>query len=591
MADKTKEGKAQATFDPFELGRQWIDMAAKAQTVMTELVARQPAAGGLSAEPLGDAPAAFGRLFSGLLSDPMALGHAQFSFWQRHADLWQRLLETEKEEAKPPLRDRRFRSEEWEKNLALKALMHSYLIGADWLRSLVDQDDLDPADRRKVAFFTEQLIDATAPTNFALTNPDVLKKTLESGGSNLVQGFSNFLDDLSSKAGHIRRADSEAFELGVNLAATKGSVVLRTDMMELIQYEPTTSTVREVPILLTAPWVNKYYLFDLQLKSSFIKWALDEGFTVFATSWVNPDASHADKDYQDYWLEGPMAAFAAIEKATGQPKVNLFGYCLGGTLTATGLAYLAARGDDRANTATMVATMTDFSDFGDFEVFLNEASVKALGSQFKDKGYVDSADLSRLFSLLRANDLIWSAAISSYLLADKAVASDLLYWFSDGIGMPARMLDTFMREILLDNALVQPGRLKVGGTPIDFRKITTPLFFVSLRDDHVAKWESTYRGAQHFEAPKRFVLGGSGHNAGTINPPSANKHGFWTNDAFPAEPAEWLAGAERHEGSWWTEWSAWLKERSGLDVPARQVAGGPLPILEAAPGSYARVRR
>jgi polyhydroxyalkanoate synthase subunit PhaC len=342
---------------------------------------------------------------------------------------------------------------------------------------------------------------------------------------------------------------------------------------------------------LVPPWVNKYYLFDLQQKTSLIRWAIDQGFTVFAISWVNPDVTHADKDFENYWLEGPLAALEPIEKATGQPKVNLLGYCLGGTLTATGLAYLAARGDSRAASGTMIATMTDFSEFGDFEVFVNDESVKTLRAELKQKGYVDQADLSRLFSLIRANDLIWSSAISSYLLAEDAVASDLLFWFSDGIGMPAKMLDTFLRDVMLDNALTKAGALTIGKTPIDLERIETPLCFISLKDDHVANWESTYRGALRFKAPKRFILGGSGHNAGTINPPAARKHGYWTNDGFPPNPKDWLAAAERHEGSWWTEWAELLKAQSGDTVRARQVVGGPVPVLEPAPGSYARMRR
>ncbi len=583
-----------AGLDPFEAGRQWLDIAEKAQKLMTKFVDRQLSGGTSEAFPLQSDPTAMSRIFASVLGDPARLGYAQFNFWQRHAELWQKLMKAEGDDGaeQPAAKDRRFRSEEWQRDVAFNTLMHSYLIGADWLRSLVsNRSDLSATDQKKIAFFAEQLIDATAPTNFALTNPDVVRKTLETGGANLLKGFSNFLEDLASEAGHVRRADQQAFELGVNIAATKGSVILRTDMMELIQYEPTTEKVRKIPLLLLPPWVNKYYLFDLQQKSSFIKWAVDQGFTVFAISWINPDERHAGKDFEDYWLEGPQAAFKAIDEATGQKKVNLFGYCLGGTLTAAGLAYLAELGDDRVGSATLVATMTDFSDFGDFEVFVNENTVGAPDGKLKGKGYVESAELSRLFSLLRANDLIWSSAISSYLLADKAVASDLLYWFSDGIGMPAKMLDTFQRQILLDNALAKPGRFKIGTTPLDIRKIRTPLCFVSLKDDHVANWEQTYRGATRFEAPKRFILGGSGHNAGTINPPVARKHGYWTNDAFPSEPGEWLEEAERHEGSWWTEWASWLGGHSGREVKARPVNEGPLPVLEAAPGSYARVRR
>ncbi|HMO29472.1 alpha/beta fold hydrolase [Enterovirga sp.] len=578
--------------DPVVLGRDWAELAGKAQRAATKLAGSPASAAILPMQMAQDISASFGRFYAGLLRDPRALAEANVDFWRGQAEAWSGALRPGGEGGeKPRPKDRRFRNSEWEANPALRGLLHSYLVGADWMRSLAGKGELAPEDRKKVTFFTEQLIDAMAPSNFAHLNPDVVKKTVETGGRNLIQGFSNFLDDVLAESGHVRRADQEAFELGVTIAATKGSVVLRTPMMELIQYEPTTEKVSEVPLLLISPWVNKYYLFDLQPKTSFIRWALEQGYTVFAVSWVNPDESHAGKDFEDYWLEGPQAAFAAIAEATGQDKVNLIGYCLGGTLTASGLAYMAAKGDERANSATMIATMTDFADAGDFEVFVSNENVKALRAQLADKGYLSDAELSTLFSLLRANDLIWSSAISSYLLADKAVPSDLLFWFSDGIGMPGKMLETFMSAIMLDNALAKPGRLKLAGTPLDLAKIETPLCFVSLKDDHVANWETTYRGALRFTAPKRFILGGSGHNAGTINPPAAQKHGYWTNAAFPPTAAEWLAGAERHEGSWWSEWSRWLKERSGEQVPARPVAGGPLPVLEAAPGSYARIRR
>ena len=281
----------------------------------------------------------------------------------------------------------------------------------------------------------------------------------------------------------------------------------------------------------------------------------------------------------------------AIEKITGERSSHIVSYCLGGTLTVSGLSHLTAIGEaDRVKSATMIATMTDFAEFGDFEAFVTEEQIKTLERHLQRKGYVDSADLTRLFALLRANDLIWSSGISSYLLAEDAVASDLLYWFADGIGMPAKMLRTFMRSIILDNSLTKPGALTIGGVPIDLKDIRTPLFFVSLRDDHVAGWQDTYRGASRFEAQKRFILGGSGHNAGTINPPSAKKHGYWTNPEMPADAENWFKNAKRNEGSWWPEWADWLKERSGGKVAARAVGDGPLPVLEAAPGSYVKVR-
>jgi poly[(R)-3-hydroxyalkanoate] polymerase subunit PhaC len=593
MPDPSDRGESRTITDPYEFGRLWLDLSLKSQKAMMVLADAPKQAGEIPARLAQAASATFVNLYLNLLRDPVALVRSQAELMYSHVELWRDLVISAKEGKSASLtqRDRRFRNEEWETNLAFKALVRSYLIGAGWMRSLVDKGELDHSDRTRATFFIEQIIDATAPTNFAFTNPDVLKKTFETGGANLLKGYSNFLDDILANAGHVRRVDDKAFDLGVNIAATKGSVVFRNAMIELIQYEPTTDNVSKVPLLLIPPWVNKYYLFDLQQKTSFIKWAVDQGWTVFAISWVNPDLTHADKDFEDYWLEGPQAALELIAKASGESKVNLLGYCLGGTLAATGLGYLAADNDERANSATMIAALTDFAEFGDFEVFLNEGTVEALKMQIRDKGYLDQAELSRLFSLLRANDLIWSSAISSYLLAEDAVASDLLFWFSDGIGMPAKMLDTFMRQVILDNALSRPGGLTVGNRPIDLSRVSTPLCFVSLKEDHVANWEATYRGALRFKAPKRFILGGSGHNAGTINPPAARKHGYWTNSAMPNDPKAWLEGAQRHEGSWWSEWSDWLKQQSGPTVASRRIVDGPLPVLEPAPGGYARLRR
>jgi polyhydroxyalkanoate synthase subunit PhaC len=591
MTDSQDPTKVPNTASPFEAGRQWLELAAKAQRVFLDQI--KPDAAPPPFMPQ-DVAHAFSEMVTNLMRDPSKLAKAQTELWQSHAALWQDILKSgfRPESQSGSTKDRRFKDEEWDKNLAFNTLKRNYLIGAEWLRKLVgDQKDLPRPTQKKLEFFTERFIDAVSPTNFAVTNPAVLRKTFETGGANLVKGFSNFIDDVAAEAGHVRRTDPNAFEVGVNLATTKGAVVLRTDMMELIQYEPSTERVQKVPLLLVPPWVNKYYLFDLQKKSSFIKWAVDQGFTVFTISWVNPDGRHAEKDFENYWLEGPYAALQAIEKITGERSSQIVSYCLGGTLTVSGLSHLTAIGEaDRVSSATMIATMTDFAEFGDFEAFVTEEQIKTLEAHLQHKGYVDSADLTRFFSLLRANDLIWSSGISSYLLAEDAVASDLLYWFADGMGMPAKMLRTFMRSIILNNSLTKPGALTIGGVPLDLRDIRTPLFFVSLRDDHVAGWQDTYRGASRFETQKRFILGGSGHNAGTINPPAAKKHGYWTNPEMPADAESWFRSAKRNEGSWWPEWADWLKQRGGGEIAPRAVGDGPLPVLEAAPGSYVKVR-
>jgi polyhydroxyalkanoate synthase subunit PhaC len=592
MTKSQDPSKTPIPASPFEAGSEWLELAAKAQKTFLNQIKPEALSPPFMPQDIAHA---FSEMVFNLMRDPSKLAKAQVDLWQSHTALWQDILtKNVRPEANEPApsKDRRFKDEEWDKNVAFNTLKRNYLIGAEWLRKLVgEQKDLPRPTQKKLEFFTERFIDAVSPTNFVVTNPAVLRKTFETGGANLIKGFSNFLDDVAADAGHVRRTDPNAFEVGVNLATTKGAIVLRTDMMELIQYEPSTEVVQKTPLLLVPPWVNKYYLFDLQKKSSFVKWAVDQGFTLFAISWVNPDARHAEKDFENYWIEGPYPALQAIEKITGERSCHVVSYCLGGTLTVSGVGHLTGIGEaDRVKSATMIATMTDFAEFGDFEAFVTEEQIKTLEKHLKQKGYVDSADLTRLFALLRANDLIWSSGISSYLLAEDAVASDLLYWFADGIGMPAKMLRTFMRSIILNNSLTKPGALTIDGVPIDLKTIRTPLFFVSLRDDHVAGWQDTYRGASRFQTEKRFILGGSGHNAGTINPPAAKKHGYWTNIEMPAEAESWFRNAKRNEGSWWPEWAAWLKDRGGGEVAARAVSDGPLPILGAAPGSYVMVR-
>ncbi|MBV8097388.1 MAG: alpha/beta fold hydrolase [Acetobacteraceae bacterium] len=384
---------------------------------------------------------------------------------------------------------------------------------------------LDPVTQRTVEFATKQYVDALSPSNFALTNPEVIKKAVDTGGESLLQGLYNFLEDIVENRGLVKRRGPEAFELGRNIAATPGSVIYQNDLMQLIQYAPATEKTFRRPLLLVPPWVNKFYLFDLKPDNSFINWLVGKGFTVFALSWVNPSATHAAKDFENYMTEGPLAALDAIEQAIGERDANLVGYCLGGTLTAATLAHMAAKGDDRVKSATLIATMTDFRDLGEFAAIINDQQLQAIDNYTERKGYVEGTELAQLFSLVRANDLIWSNVVSHYLLAEEAVPSDMLFWFADPVGMPGKMIRTYTRNIVLKNALTHPGSLTLNGTPIHLSAVKEPVCFISLKEDHVAGWEATYAGTKLFGGPVRFVLGGSGHNAGVINPPKANKHG------------------------------------------------------------------
>ena len=446
--------------------------------------------------------------------------------------------------------------------------------------------------KKKVDFFTRQYIDALAPSNFALTNPEVFRETIATGGGNLVKGLNNLLDDIERGNGRLRisMTDSKAFELGVNIATTPGKVVFRNELLELIQYEPSTRKVWKRPLLVIPPWINKYYILDLREKNSFLRWAVGEGMTVFIISWVNPDAKLAGKDFEDYMLAGTLAAIAAIEKATGEKDVNAIGYCLGGTLLAATLGYLAAKKDKRIASATFMTSLLDFTHAGELEVFIDETQVASLEKKMNERGYLEGSEMANTFNMLRANDLIWSFVINNYLLGRDPFPFDLLHWNCDSTRMPAKMHSFYLRNLYMHNALRKPGGVTLGGVPIDLTKVTVPAYFVSAIEDHIAPWKTTYAGPQILKGKSRFVLSGSGHIAGMINPPAANKYGYWTNTALPAKAEAWFADARQHDGSWWTDWRQWATPYLGKEVPARVPGKGKLKVLEAAPGSYVRQR-
>jgi polyhydroxyalkanoate synthase len=532
------------------------------------------------------------------MTNPAAVAQAQLSLWQGYLQLWQAtsqqlLGRTVAPVIQPEQGDRRFRDPAWGDNAVFDFIKQSYLLTSRWLVETVNQlEGSDEKTRQKIDFYTRQFVDAMAPSNFVATNPEVLRATVESGGENLLRGLNNLLDDLGRGRGRlaIRMTDLDAFELGKNVAVTPGKVIFQTELMQLIQYAPTTEQVYQRPLLVIPPWINKYYILDLQPKNSFIRYALDQGFTVFVISWVNPDAAHAGKTFEDYMVEGPLAALDAIAKATGEPEANVVGYCLGGTLLAAMLAYLADKQDRRIKAATFLASLTDFEDPGELGVFIDEEQLAAMDESMARRGYLEGREMATTFNMLRANDLIWSFVINNYLMGKEPFPFDLLYWNSDSTRMPYAMHSFYLRRFYQENRLIEPGGISLCGVPIDLRHIRLPVYMLSTREDHIAPWASTYAATRLYRGKTTFVLAGSGHIAGIINPPSVEKYGYWTNAALPPDPADWLEGAEQHAGSWWPHWRDWNAAHAGKKVAARHPGDGALTPIEDAPGSYVRAR-
>lgn len=538
---------------------------------------------------------AFSQLAAKMMSDPMKMADAHFALWKNYLDLWHhtanKMLNGVTESAIEPIQgDRRFKHGEWEENPIFDFIKQSYLVTARWLHSTVTSvEGLDEEAAKKVDFFTRQYIDAMAPSNFVHTNPEVIQETINSSGQNLIKGYKNLLADMEE--GSIRMTDHEAFELGKNVATSPGKVVFQNELMQLIQYEPSTEQVFKVPLLIMPPWINKFYILDLQPKNSFIKWAVDQGHTVFVMSWVNPDERLAQKTFEDYMFNGPLVALDAIEKATGETNCNIIGYCIGGTLLSATLAYMAEKKDQRFNSATFFTTLIDFTEPGDLGVFTDEAQVAKLEADMFEKGYLDGKAMATTFNMLRASDLIWSFVINNYLLGKEPMPFDLLYWNSDSTRLPATMHSYYLRKMYVENKLCQAGGITLDGVPIDIRKVKIPANFISTREDHIAPWPSTYAGARLFSGPVKFTLGMSGHIAGIINPPVANKYGYWTSSGkLPADPEQWLQAASEKQGSWWSDWQAWIKKYAGDQVPARVPGSGKLKPIEDAPGSYVKVK-
>ena len=519
----------------------------------------------------------------GIAMKPAHLMEVQMAAAQQWGQFWMGAL-AGKETEKP--RDRRFAAPEWQDDSYYRAIRDAYLLASQQLREVVSLGEGSESGTAMARFLLDQYLNAISPANFAATNPEVVKRTKETNGANLVQGFANLMEDVASGKGIVqRRTDPTSFEKGKTIAATPGEVVFENELFQLIQYNPTTGKVAAEPLLYVPPLVNRYYMIDLVPRQSLVKWLVDEGRTVFVISWVNPSEAHKDKGVGDYVLEGIVEAVGQVRNRTGQSP-DLFAFCLGGTLVAIALAWLAAqKRADEVNSATLIGSLVDFADMRDWSAFVHEGHLAALEDHLEDQGFIDSLELQRLFAAMRANDLIWSSVVNHYLLDKPAPASDLLYWFEDGARIPAAFLKSYNRDLLLNNKLKEPAGFEVGGVPIDLAAIKTPMLVIALKDDHVSAWEAVYRGARDIGAD--FILGGSGHNAGVINPPAANKHGFWTNEARPADANEWLGGATRQEGSWWPTWTQWLDQKGERKkVPARNINDG----IEPAPGRYAMMK-
>jgi polyhydroxyalkanoate synthase len=595
----TEPQKPFESFDATEMMQLYADIARKSG----ELLKRTMQKASTNPQKAFDDELGIARAFFDawvkMASDPVQLAQMQVKAWQDYTALWQNTLLAMTGQNPAPVAevqkgDRRFRHEDWQNKFLFDYLKQSYLIASRHLhKAMCDVQGIDEVAAKKVDFYTRQYIDALSPSNFALTNPEVLNETVRSGGKNLLKGFNSLLDDLARADGtglRVKMVDGRAFKLGENIAATPGKVVFQNDLLQLIQYTPTTKEVYRRPLLIVPPWINKFYVLDMRADNSFVRWAVEQGHTVFIVSWINPGAKHAAKTFEDYLTEGTLAAIDAALKTTDAQDLNLIGFCLGGTLTASTLGYLAAKNDKRVASSTFFATLVDFKQAGELEVFIDEQQIAALEKRMNKRGYLEGSEMATTFNMLRANDLIWSFVVNNYLMGREPMAFDLLYWNADSTRMPAAMHSYYLRNMYLKNLLREPGGLTLNKTPIDLAKVKTPLYFVSTVEDHIAPWKTVYAGARVFNSPVRFVLGGSGHIAGIINPPAANKYGYWTNDKLADEADAWLGGAKQNAGSWWTDWQQWVDKHGGGKVTARTPGKGKLKALEDAPGSYVSVR-
>jgi polyhydroxyalkanoate synthase len=587
--------------DPDAFARNMVRLAEEGGKAWAALIERTEKTGGAFSQPgdVNEAAHIVGEIMRQWFSDPVRAAETQSELIRSYVDVWdttvRRMMgEDVKDVAKPEPGDSRFKDEEWTVNPYFDFWKQAYLVTSNWAEKIIDDTEgFDERTRQRAEYYFRQVASALSPTNFPLTNPEVLRETFKSNGENLVRGVANLIHDLEAPGElmKISQTDTSAFEVGRNLAVTPGKVVFQNDIFQLIQYTPTTAKVREVPLLIVPPWINKFYILDLTEQKSFIRYIVSQGFTVFVVSWVNPDARLANKTFEDYMREGIHAATDAVQRETGVEKINIVGYCVGGTLLATTLAYDAATGRDNYVSATFFAAQADFTKAGDLLLFIDDAQLKALEEMMAERGYLDGSRMATVFNLLRPRDLIWPYIVNNYMLGKTPFPFDLLYWNQDSTRMPPANHSFYLRQFYKDNKLAK-GELKIGGITLDMSKVKLPVYELAAREDHIAPAKSVFISSRLFGGPVDYVMSGSGHIAGVINPPIEGrppKYQFWTSPDRVDDIEEWLEGAKETPGSWWPHWMSWLKKRSGNLVAARE-PGATLGVIEDAPGSYVRAK-
>ena len=546
-------------------------------------------------EPMADMVKTFSKVGEYWLSDPKRALQAQTSLLTGYFDMWSdsiKRMSGDEDGPRSKKTDKRFSDPDWENNPFFEFLKNAYFITSDWANKLVDDTEgLDEHTRHKAAFYVRQITSALSPANFLATNPELYKEMVASNGENLVRGMQMLAEDIAAGKGELklRQSDASKFKVGENIAVSPGKVIAQNDICQIIQYDPATETVLKRPLLIVPPWINKFYILDLNPKKSFIKWAVEQGHTVFVVSWVNPDQRQATKDWESYSREGISFALDTIEKATGEREVNAIGYCVGGTLLAATLALHAQEKDARIATATFFTTQTDFTHAGDLKVFVDEDQIASMETAMARNGYLDGSKMATAFNMLRASDLIWPYVVNNYLKGKDPMPFDLLYWNSDATRMPAANHSYYLRNCYLENNLSQ-GKMVLAGKTLKLGDVKIPVYNLAAREDHIAPARSAYIGGKLFGGDVTYVMSGSGHIAGVVNPPEAGKYQFWSDGPMTAEFDDWVAGARETPGSWWPHWHEWIRSHSGDEVPARKPGGKKLKPIEDAPGSYVRVK-